>query len=40
MGIPSIAFPAYFSPQAQDGDHSYIQVQFNEAFQYRPKKGE
>jgi hypothetical protein len=40
VGIPSIAFPAYFSPQSQDGDDSYIQVQFNEAFQYRPKKGE
>ena len=40
VGIPLIAFLAYFSPQEQDGDLSYMQVQFNETYQYRSKKGE
>jgi hypothetical protein len=38
VGIPLIAFLAYFSPQEQDGDHSYIQVQFNVTHQYRSEK--
>ena len=33
-----IAFLAYFSPQEQEGDHSFIQVQFNETYQYRSNK--
>jgi hypothetical protein len=32
VGIPLIAFLAYFSPQEQDGDHSFIEVQFNETW--------
>ena len=27
--IPLTAFLTYLSPQEQDGDHSYVQVQFN-----------
>lgn len=37
--LPLTAFLAYFSPQEQDGDHSFMQVQFNETYQYRSKKG-
>jgi len=36
--IPLTAFLAYFSPQEQDGDHSYIQVQFNSTCNIVQKK--